>query len=189
MQNLSFWFVFEVFCTNRVPLPAGTVLSRVWLLEGGNKDQIYWRKFCLLGNLRNYKVIIKLGGGDLKSRSSSTTSFSNVKIQQSSWVHFQEVEAEAAKDRASGAHTKDVQAPERHHLREERLGLLAFSPVADLCRLDRFGGAVGRLRGYVDGLSKLLTLPLVRKPRKRLALLPVESQPRTRPRIATCLDR
>ena len=83
-----------VFCPNRVPLPQQGVLSRVWLLEGSNKDQIYRRGILPSGKfkkLRSYHQTWRgtLNPGVLALHHSQMSKF-NTTCATASYLHFQE---------------------------------------------------------------------------------------------------
>ena len=83
-----------VFCPNRVPLPQQGVLSRVWLLEGSNKDQIYRRGILPSGKFKKLRSYHQTWWGTLNPRvlalHHSQMSKFNTTCATASYLHFQE---------------------------------------------------------------------------------------------------
>ena len=83
-----------VFCPNRVPLPQQGVLSRVWLLEGSNKDQIYRRGILPSGKFKKLRSYHQTWRGTLNPRDlalhHSQMSKFNTTCATASYLHFQE---------------------------------------------------------------------------------------------------
>ena len=83
-----------VFCPNRVPLPQQGVLSRVWLLEGSNKDQIYRRGILPSGKFKKLRSYHQTWRGTLNPRvlalHHSQMSKFNTMCATASYLHFQE---------------------------------------------------------------------------------------------------